>query len=87
MEWLSNNWILIALAAAMVAMHTFGHGHGVHRRGRRSSRGADAGPLSDAAQERGRAPTDEAGARAPVAATAAAAAEHVHRRVDRRHGC
>ena len=87
MEWLSNNWIWIALAAAMVAMHTFGHGHGGHRHGRRASRGADTGPPSDTARERGGAPADEAGARAPAAATTAAATEGEHRHGDRRHGC
>ena len=31
MEWLANNWILIAFAIGMLAMHLFGHrGHGGH---------------------------------------------------------
>jgi hypothetical protein len=39
MEWLSENWVFILVAVAMVAMHLFGHGghggdggHGSHRR-------------------------------------------------------
>ena len=29
MEWLANNWIWIAFAVGMLAMHLFGHsGHG-----------------------------------------------------------
>ncbi len=31
MEWLSENWVFLLVAAAMVAMHLFGHGgHGGH---------------------------------------------------------
>jgi len=29
MEWLSENWVFLVVAAAMMAMHLFGHGgHG-----------------------------------------------------------
>ena len=28
MEWISENWIWLALGFGMVAMHMFGHGHG-----------------------------------------------------------
>lgn len=35
MEWLSENWVFVLFAGAMVAMHAFGHGghggHGGHR--------------------------------------------------------
>lgn len=31
MEWLSDNWVFLVVAAAMMAMHLFGHrGHGGH---------------------------------------------------------
>lgn len=44
MEWLSENWVWVAVAAAMVAMHLFGHGgHGGHGGGRRDDEGKDAG--------------------------------------------
>lgn len=34
MEWFAENWILILLGGAMVAMHLFGHGHGSgHKKG------------------------------------------------------
>lgn len=36
MEWLSENWVFLLVAIAMIAMHVFGHGrhggHGGHRR-------------------------------------------------------
>lgn len=35
MEWISQNWVWILFAVAMIAMHMFGHGghggHGSHR--------------------------------------------------------
>jgi hypothetical protein len=37
MEWLTQNWIWVALIGGMIAMHLFGHrghgGHGGHRGG------------------------------------------------------
>ena len=36
MEWLSENWVFLLVAAAMVAVHLSGHGgHGGHSGGRR----------------------------------------------------
>ena len=33
MEWLSENWVFLVVAAGMAAMHLFGHGgHGGPRR-------------------------------------------------------
>ena len=44
MQWLSENWIFILIAVAMVAMHLFGHGgHGGHGGERRGDEGKDAG--------------------------------------------
>ena len=44
MEWLSENWVFILIAAAMVAMHLFGHGgHGGHGKGRADDEGKGAG--------------------------------------------
>ena len=46
MQWLSENWIFLVVAAAMMAMHLFGHGghgrHGAHGGGRREEEGNDA---------------------------------------------
>jgi hypothetical protein len=40
MQWLSENWVLIVVAIAFVAMHLFGHGgHGGHGRRRDESDG------------------------------------------------
>lgn len=76
MDWLANNWIWIALAVAMVAMHTFGHGHGGHRRGHRHA--PNSGSTGAA-----RTPANEADD--PVKATAVAATEDEPHQ--RRHGC
>jgi len=36
MQWVIDNWILLALGGGMVAMHLFGHGgHGGHGKSRR----------------------------------------------------
>ena len=39
MEWLSENWVFLVVATAMMVMHLFGHGrhggHGGHGGGRR----------------------------------------------------
>lgn len=44
MEWLSENWVWVVVAAAMVAMHLFGHGgHGGHGSQRRDDEGKGAG--------------------------------------------
>ena len=44
MEWLSENWVFLLVAAAMVAMHLFGHGgHGGHGGQRRDDEGKGAG--------------------------------------------
>ena len=41
MEWLSENWVFLLVAGAMVAMHLFGHGgHGGHRRSDSEERSA-----------------------------------------------
>ena len=37
MQWLIDNWLLIALFGGMAAMHLFGHGHG-HGRGKQDDR-------------------------------------------------
>ena len=43
MEWLSENWVFLVVAAAMMAMHLFGHGgHGGHGGGRRDEEAKDA---------------------------------------------
>jgi hypothetical protein len=36
MDWLIENWVLVALIGGMGAMHLFGHGHGGHRDGKSS---------------------------------------------------
>lgn len=43
MDWLIENWVLVALIGGMGAMHLFGHGHGHggHRNGK-SSKNKDA---------------------------------------------
>ena len=45
MDWLSENWVFLVVAAAMMAMHLFGHGghrgHGGHGGGRRETGGND----------------------------------------------
>jgi hypothetical protein len=28
MQWIIDNWLLLALGGGMIAMHLFGHGHG-----------------------------------------------------------
>ncbi len=38
MEWIAENWILVLLGGAMVAMHLFGHGHG-HKKGHADNEG------------------------------------------------
>lgn len=44
MEWLSQNWLFIAVAVGIVAMHLFGHaGHGSHGDQRRDGESKDAG--------------------------------------------
>jgi hypothetical protein len=44
MEWLSENWVFVLIAVAMVAMHLFGHGgHGGHGGQRRDDEGKDTG--------------------------------------------
>ena len=44
MEWLSENLVFLVVAAAMMAMHLFGHGgHGSHGGGRRDDEGKGAG--------------------------------------------
>ena len=30
MDWLSQNWVVLLVAVASVAMHLFGHAHGGH---------------------------------------------------------
>ena len=30
MQWIIDNWLLLALGGGMIAMHLFGHGHGGH---------------------------------------------------------
>ena len=36
MQWLSENWVFLAVAVAFFAIHLFGHGgHGGHGSGRR----------------------------------------------------
>ena len=43
MEWLTENWVFLVVAAAMMAMHLFGHGgHGGHGGGRRDEEAKDA---------------------------------------------
>lgn len=54
MQWISENWLLIALFGVMAAMHLFGHGHGGHggheghgkgpRRAARRNHDVDDGP-------------------------------------------
>ena len=45
MEWVSENWVFVLIAAAMVAMHLFGHGshgsHGEHGGQRRDGEGKE----------------------------------------------
>ena len=44
MEWLSENWVFVLIAVAMVAMHLFGHGgHGGHGGQRRDDEGKGTG--------------------------------------------
>lgn len=33
MQWIIDNWLLLALGGGMIAMHMFGHGHG-HGKGK-----------------------------------------------------
>ena len=33
MQWIIENWLLLALGGGMIAMHMFGHGHG-HGKGK-----------------------------------------------------
>lgn len=43
MEWFSENWVFLVVAAAMMAMHLFGHGgHGGHGGRRRDEESKDA---------------------------------------------
>ena len=28
MQWIAENWLLLAVGGGMIAMHLFGHGHG-----------------------------------------------------------
>lgn len=47
MEWLTENWIWVALIGGMIAMHLFGHGgHGGHG-GNHGSRGGGHGNQDD----------------------------------------
>ena len=45
MEWVSENWVFVLIAVAMVAMHLFGHGshgsHGEHGGQRRDGEGKE----------------------------------------------
>ncbi|PZO47560.1 MAG: hypothetical protein DCF16_17545 [Alphaproteobacteria bacterium] len=87
MNWLANNWIWIAFAVAMVAMHLFGHGHGGHRHGGRSNPGADVEAHLDAAPDDREAPADLAKAvQAPVATTPRTESEDKRRHSDHRLG-
>jgi hypothetical protein len=65
MAWLSNNWILILLGAAFIALHLFGHGghggHGGH------NRQAGKGPAPDVGKGKADADADEASRDAPPA--------------------
>lgn len=55
MEWLTQNWIWVALIGGMLAMHLFGHGG---HRGHGGNRGACGGGHD----RRGRDPTAQRGA-------------------------
>ena len=49
MNWLSSNWIWVAVALGFAAFHLFGHGHGGHgyaHRGHGGDVGPDDRPLS-----------------------------------------
>jgi len=41
MQWITENWLLLALIGGMLAMHMFGHGHGRHGRKGQESEQAD----------------------------------------------
>jgi hypothetical protein len=64
MEWLANNWIIIALGIAIFALHGFmrgGHGHGGHsRHGHRPDR-RDTEPAREGAGLTATSATDHAG--------------------------
>ena len=36
MQWIVENWLLLAVGGGMIAMHLFGHGHG-HKGGDKST--------------------------------------------------
>ena len=36
MQWIAENWLLLAVGGGMIAMHLFGHGHG-HKGGDKST--------------------------------------------------
>ncbi len=52
MNWIAENWVVLALLGGMGGMHLFGHRHGKgHRSGARVGRGGCCGGGKDAADD------------------------------------
>jgi len=47
MQWITDNWIWLALGGGMLAMHLFGHRKGGHGQGQAKGRGCCAGHQSE----------------------------------------
>jgi hypothetical protein len=62
MEWFSQNWVWVLFAAAMIAMHMFGHGgHGGHGGYGGRTRGGDSDPKPTGKEDGQRPPKQEPG--------------------------
>lgn len=74
MDWIQNNWIWLAVAGGMIAMHFLGHGG--HRHGRKNPEPGTGGKnVTDPAQDNSQAHTVDG-----LATPAAPSKQH-------RHGC
>lgn len=62
MQWIVENWLILGVGGAMVAMHLFGHGHGHGRKHGRKG-GAAAAPLAPPINADGPAPETAARAK------------------------
>lgn len=59
MEWLAENWVLVALIGGMAVFHLFGHGHGGHKGGKTDKHQDSREKPSDASAST-RSPPDDA---------------------------